>query len=128
LRLRHDVVMIGRACVAPLPSEFQARLAGPLGNVSDAIVAYLRAAAAALRGGAETPAIEPVEAALEAYAAEVAAVRAEGLTRGLPADVIERFFALGFSLEQMHKNLLDLQRCVTEWCEAPAVARQSAGE
>ena len=38
LRLRHDVVMIGRASVIPLPPDLQARLAAPLSNVSDAIV------------------------------------------------------------------------------------------
>jgi len=35
LRLRHDVVMIGRASVVPLPSELQARLAAPLAKVSE---------------------------------------------------------------------------------------------
>jgi hypothetical protein len=39
------------------------------------------------------------------------------LTRGLPGDVTERFFALGFSLEQMHRNLRDPERCVTGWAE-----------
>ena len=32
LRLRHDVVMIGRATVVPLPAEVQVRLAGPRGD------------------------------------------------------------------------------------------------
>jgi hypothetical protein len=62
-----------------------------------------------------------VQTALQAYAAEVAAVRAEGLIRGQPGDVAERFFALGFSLEQMRQNLKDLERCVAEWAERPAV-------
>jgi hypothetical protein len=47
-------------------------------------------------------------------------LRSEGLTRGLPGDVTERFFALGFSLEQMRQNLKDLERCVAEWAETPA--------
>jgi hypothetical protein len=46
-------------------------------------------------------------------------VRSEGLTRGLPGDVVERFFALGFVLEQMRQNLKDLERRVTEWSEKP---------
>jgi hypothetical protein len=57
--------------------------------------------------------------ALQGYAAEVAALRSEGLTRGLPGDVAERFFALGFALEQMRLNLKDLERCVGEWSERP---------
>jgi hypothetical protein len=117
LRLRHDAVMIGRASVEPLPSDLQIRLAAPLAKISDAIVAYLRAMAETLRTGVGSPAIWPVHAALQGYAAEIATVRSEGLTRGLPGDVTERLFALGFSLEQMRQNLKDLERCVAEWCE-----------
>jgi uncharacterized membrane protein YccC len=119
LRLRHDAVMMGRATVVPLPSDLQARLAAPLTNVSEAIATYLRSTADALRTGTGSPAFGPVEEALQAYAEEVAAVRSEGLTRGLPGDAVERFFALGFSLEQMRQNLKDLERCVAEWSDAP---------
>src|SRR6266446_8145122 len=122
LRLRHDVVMIGRASVVPLPSELQARLAAPLAKVSDAIATYLGSTAAALRSGVGAPAIWPIHEALQGYAAEIASLRSEGLTRGLPGDVAERVFALGFSLEQMRQNLKDLERCVAEWSETPSVA------
>jgi hypothetical protein len=121
LRLRHDLVMIGRASVVPLPADLQRRLAAPLGSVSKAMVEYLRAMAAALRAGRGAPAIWPVQAALEAYAAEVAAVRSDGLTRGVPADVAERFFTLGFALEQMRQNLKDLERCVAHWSDSSTV-------
>ena len=77
----------------------------------------MRAVAAALRAGAGAPAIAPVHAALQRYAGEIAAVRSEGLIRGLPGEVAERFYALGFSLEQMHQNLGDLDRCAGEWSE-----------
>jgi uncharacterized membrane protein YccC len=119
MRLRHDLVMIGRASVAPLPSGLQARLAGPLARINDMFVAYLRSIAAALRTRAACPASSPIDVALQVYAAEVAAVRSEGLTRGLPGDVVERFFAIGFVLEQMRQNLKDMERCVTEWSETP---------
>jgi uncharacterized membrane protein YccC len=121
LRLRHDLVMIGRASVVPLPADLQQRLAVPLMHVTEAVAEYLRRSAATLRTGNRSPAIEPMEAALDAYATEVAAVRRDGLTRGLPGDTIERFFALGFSLEQMHQNLKDLERCVTNWAERSEV-------
>jgi uncharacterized membrane protein YccC len=117
LRLRHDVVMIGRATVVPLPAELQTRLAGPLAEVSTAIALFLRSAAAALRSGAGAPPIQPVHLALQRYADEVAAVRRDGLVRGQSGDMAERFFALGFSLEQMHQNLGDLDRVVGEWSE-----------
>ena len=123
-RLRHDVVMIGRASGVPLPANVQARLARPLSDVSKAIVDFMRAVAASLRRGGGAVDIQSVDAALQAYAAEVAAVRSEGLIRGLPGDVAERFFALGFSLEQMRQNLNDLDRCHEEWCGS-AVAKQT---
>ena len=126
LRLRHDLVMIGRATVVPLPADLQRRLVSPLKQVSDAFVDYLKAAAAGLRTSRLPPPISPVQAALKAYAAEVAAVRSEGLTRGVPGDVAERFFALGFSLEQMRQNLKDLERCVAAWADAPAVPGKEA--
>jgi uncharacterized membrane protein YccC len=128
LRLRHDVVMIGRASVVALPQDLQARLVAPLADVSEAIVGYLRGAAAALRVAAVPPAIAAVDDALQSYAATVAALRGEGLTRGLPADVIERFFALGFSLEQMRQNLMDLARVVAEWSDTPPPAEPDVGK
>jgi hypothetical protein len=106
--------------VVPLPANVQARLARPLSDISNAIVGYMRAVAASLRDGSGIVDIQPVDAALQAYAVEVAALRSEGLIRGVPVDVAERFFALGFSLEQMRQNLNDLDRCHAEWCEAPA--------
>ena len=118
LRLRHDVVMIGRATVVPLPIEVQTRLAGPLTEVSTVIARFLRSAATALREGAGAPPIHPVHVALQHYAEAVASVRQDGLIRGYPGDTAERFFALGFSLEQMHQNLCDLDRVVGEWSEA----------
>ena len=126
LRLRHDVVMIGRSTVAPLPINLQSRLAQPLAKLSDAMSGYLKASAEVLRTSAGAPAFLPVQTALEAYAAEVAAMRSEGLTRGLPGDMTERFFALGFSLEQMRQNLRDLERCVSEWADRPEVTARDA--
>jgi hypothetical protein len=95
----------------------QVRLAGPLAEVSAAIVRFLKSAAEAIRAGAGAPPIRPVHVALQHYAEAVAAVRQDGVIRGHPGDTAERFFALGFSLEQMHQNLCDLDRVVGEWSE-----------
>jgi hypothetical protein len=97
-----------------------------LAEVSGAIVGYLRSVATVLRSGAGVIATQPVDTALQRYSAEVAALRSEGLIRGLPGDVAERFFALGFSLEQMRQDLRDLRRCVTEWSENPAATTPAA--
>jgi len=114
--------------VVPLPVELQQRLALPLARISDTFADYLKLAAAALRAGTLPPPMSPVQAALEAYGTEVAAVRSDGLTRGVPGDVAERFFALGFSLEQMRQNLKDLERCVTNWADAPAAPGKPVDE
>lgn len=119
LRLRHDLVMIGRVTLAPLPEPLFSRLQPPLAQVEAAYVAYLRGSGAALLARRAPPSLDAVAAALAAYAAEVAALRGEGLTRSLPGDAAERFFALGFALEQMQRNFTELGERVSAWAEAP---------
>ena len=114
LRLRHDLVIIGRAATIPLSEALMPRLAATLAQIGKAFADYFRASGAALQAGRSPPSLEAVESALDAYAAEIAALRSEGLTRSLPGDAAERFFALGFALEQMHSNFKDLERCVAE--------------
>ena len=115
LRLRHDLVTLGRAATSPLPDAFRARLEAPLAGAGVAFADYLRASGAALQAGLGPPSLDAVEQALDAYAAEIAALRREGVTRSFPGDVAERFFALGFAFEQLHSNFKDLERCVAEW-------------
>jgi hypothetical protein len=129
LRLRHDLVMIGRASGAPLPTDLKARLAEPLTDVCAAIARYLEMIAAALHGGGVAPTILPLHRALDGYRAEIVLIRQEGLTKGLPGEVAERFFALGFALEQMRQNLKDLERCVVEWAgDATSALGQAGGK
>jgi uncharacterized membrane protein YccC len=115
LRLRHDLVIVGRAATTPLPEALEARLAPRLDEIAQAAATYLRACSAALLAHADPPPIDAFERALAAYETDVETARADGLTRVLPADGAERFFAVGFALEQMHQNLLDLRRVVEEW-------------
>jgi uncharacterized membrane protein YccC len=51
LRLRHDMIMVGRAAVAPLPGAFGTRLGPWLARVCETFAEYLRASAAALSAG-----------------------------------------------------------------------------
>ena len=125
LRLRHDLVMVGRAADSPLPEALRLRLESPLVNVGRTFANYLRASGAALKARRHPPPHDAVESALAAYAAEVAALRRDGLTRTLPGDAAERFFALGFALEQMHNNFKDLERCMVEWAGPSKAARRS---
>jgi uncharacterized membrane protein YccC len=122
LRLRHDLVMIGRAAAVPLPELFQARLEPPLARVAQTAADYLRGGRAALTTRRNSPPLDAVEAALDAYAAAIATARRERLTQDLPGDVVERIFALGFALEQLHQNFIDLARCVTEFAQSKTVS------
>ncbi|MBS0221879.1 MAG: FUSC family protein [Proteobacteria bacterium] len=119
LRLRHDLVIVGRVAGRRLPEPLQTRLTARVSDVAVAAAALFRSSGSALLLRAGPPSIGPFEAALKAYEAEVAAVRQEGLTRVLPGDAAERFFAVGFALEQIHRNLIDLQRVVSEWGTEP---------
>jgi uncharacterized membrane protein YccC len=114
LRLRHDLVMIGRSVVEPLPEACQTRLGPAVQSVADAAAYYLEESAVSLLARRAAPPIEPIEKAMDAYAAEIGALRKEGILRALPAEKVERIFALGFALEQLRQNFRDLQRCVAE--------------
>jgi hypothetical protein len=111
--------------IAPRPcDDWPCRRCAPAGSLTgtirpphrccDAIREFLRASGAALLARRLPPRLDGVESALDSYAAAIAAVRNDGLTRAGPRDETERFFALCFALEQMRHNLHDLHRCVTE--------------
>jgi uncharacterized membrane protein YccC len=119
LRLRHDLVMVGRAAIVPLPDTLKPALAAPIDAVSQQAAAFLRASGTALSARERPPPLQPFEAALESYNAQLARVRREGLARELSTDAVERLFALGFTLEQMHQHLRDLARCAAEFARDP---------
>jgi len=121
LRLRHDLVMIGRAALEPLAEPVKARLGPRIERVAETAADYLRASGAALTGRLAPPSLGDVDSALDGFAAELAAIRYEGLTRGWSNEAVERLFALGFALDQMHQNFRDLARCVTDF------SRESSG-
>jgi uncharacterized membrane protein YccC len=120
LRLRHDLVVIGRASVTPLPEPLRSRLAAPLARVGAAASDFLNDSATALNERTAPPPLDGYEAALSAYTAEVEAVRSEGLTAPLTSNEVEPLFALGFTLEQLRRNFIDLQRCVRDYARRKA--------
>jgi uncharacterized membrane protein YccC len=121
LRLRHDLIIVGRASVQPLPSAFLDRLGEPISDVSASAAGYLRDTAKALAARLTPPSTVRFEAALEAYALGFARARRDGLTRTLSGEAAERIFAFGFALDQLHENFKDLQRC----CEKVAHPRRA---
>jgi uncharacterized membrane protein YccC len=126
LRLRHDIVIIGRAGVTPLPAKIAERLAAPLTQMGAAARDYLAACAAALTSRKPPPPIDPVDAALAGYASEIAAIRAAALTHGLPVSDLEHIFGLGFALQQLQHNFSDLQRVVRDWARGSVVTSKAA--
>jgi hypothetical protein len=126
LRLRHDLIILGRAAGTPISDAMRARLRPRLAAVETTASDFMRACAAALRARLGPPSLASFEQALEAYDAEVEAMRHEGLTRALPGDAAERFFAVGFALEQMRQNFRDLVRVVDEWGPGERAAGEPA--
>jgi uncharacterized membrane protein YccC len=111
LRLRHDLVMVGRAVEQPLPAV----LAPAFIAAGRAIEDYFKLSADALRVGQPAPPLDTVDTSVAKCSMAVAAARQEGNLRGLSSDELEHLFAMGFALEQMRRNFGDLNRCINEW-------------
>ncbi|HLH97906.1 MAG TPA: FUSC family protein [Xanthobacteraceae bacterium] len=122
LRLRHDLVIVGRAAMIPLPAFVRPRLGAPLARLAGAAAAYLRDCSAALIARSIPPPLTAAETAFEAYVAEIGAIRQEGLTRSMPSDELEHLFTLGFALDQLHQHFRDLRQWVAEQGGEPKVA------
>ncbi len=114
LRLRHDLVILGRAAAVPLPEVFAQRLRPRLAALAAEASRFLRGCATALTRRRNPPSLDAMDGALQAYVSEVVAMRREGLTRALSIEEAERVFTLAFALEQLYRNFSDLERCVKE--------------
>jgi len=118
-RLRLDLAMIGRATVEPLPEPVAGRLAAATADVAATLAGYFSAAALALAARRAAPPREACNAALRAYAAAVAELRKEGLTRDLSAADVRHLFGVAFALDQLRRNLRDLAERVDEMAGQP---------
>lgn len=107
-RVRHDLVMIGRAASGPLPAPVLDSLRPSLTALHQATRALLLNLAEALRQRTTSPDPEAFRAALEAFTRDADALRADALIRELSAQAFGQVFALGFAFEQFQKNLGDL--------------------
>src|SRR5690242_3128635 len=114
LRLRHDLVIIGRAAAVPLPEVLQKRMGPALQRIAAIAAELLRDMADALLAGRQPPSLETFEASLEDFTKTFAGIRQDRLTVGLPVETVERIFALGFALEQLRDHLRDLHRYLRE--------------
>lgn len=115
LRLRHDLVILGRASGAPLPERLLEVLDQALTITKGSIAAHLRACAVSLREKRPPPPLDDVVAAIAAYSAQVDVARQRFLFRELGASAVEHVFAVGFAAEQIRRDLHDLNRCIAQW-------------
>jgi uncharacterized membrane protein YccC len=125
LRLRHDIVLLGRAAVEPLPDFVLARLQGPITQVCDAGRGFLVSCAAALTARVGPAPLEELETALANFSAAFAALRRDGVLRDMPTDSAERIFALGFCFEQIRG---DFKASQTNVCKLARVASPDAAK
>ena len=114
LRLRHDLVILGRAAGAPMPAEVLA-LQEPLATLEKELKDHLLACAAALMARRAAPARDSVDRAFAGFSEGIAALRLSGVLRQLSFEDIERLFAASFAFEQIYLNLQDLDNCINDW-------------
>jgi uncharacterized membrane protein YccC len=125
LRIRHDIVIIGRAAGTPLPAALAQRFAPPLSRFAACSSDFLLGCATALTLRTQPPPLDDVDAAHDAYTSELNALRRNGLP-ALSAVEAEQVFALGFALEQLHREFGDLTRCVRENARPGAKSRSAS--
>jgi uncharacterized membrane protein YccC len=119
LRLRHDFVMIGRAGAEPFAPHLAECLRPALDRLAVALVDCFRSCALALTSGRATVGLGTTQEELAACASEFAAIRDRDFAQLTPGQ-LEQLFTVGFALEQLRRNISDLERCVEEWGdEAP---------
>jgi uncharacterized membrane protein YccC len=113
-RVRHDLVMIGRAATSPLPTPVRERLAPSLTTLRHVTCQLLLDLAEALKNRQAPPSPDGFRAALQAFVGETDALRADALARDLPSDALGQVFTLRFALEQFRQDLGDLMARVQE--------------
>jgi uncharacterized membrane protein YccC len=121
-RVRHDLVMVGRAASRPLPKDVAADLTPSFHALREASAALLRGTAEALLSSARVPGTDAFETSLKAYAAQMDALRAAGRTRDLSSEEVGQLYALRFAFEQLALDLRDLAARADEHASPPANA------
>ncbi len=115
VRLRHDLIMIGRAAGAAFPDRLRKQLASPLAALAEAAAEYFERCAAALERRRAAPPLGAVELASADYENEISGLSEEGGAAGLPGGLIERLFALGFAIEQLCQDLAGLRQRINRF-------------
>jgi uncharacterized membrane protein YccC len=117
-RVRHDLVMIGRAAAKPLPQPLLPLLSPALEDVKKSTIATLEAIASTLKDNTPAPAIDPYQAALRSYVQALDQCSQAGIPEATAE--AERLFTLRFALEQLGDDLRDLARRSAEAVKRPS--------
>jgi uncharacterized membrane protein YccC len=107
-RVRHDLVMIGRAATGPLPPSVGERLRPSLINLRDVTSELLLDLSQALKQRNAPPDPDAFRIAVQAFVAETEILRSASLARELPSEAFGQVFALRFGFEQFSKDSGDL--------------------
>ena len=111
-RVRHDLVMVGRAAVKPLPDAIVVDFAPLLASLRNDAGAMLRGISAGLLARMAAPPIDNYQASVRALAQAVEGI-AEDRQRLLRDDA-GRLFTLRFALEQLGEDMRDLASRTSE--------------
>jgi uncharacterized membrane protein YccC len=107
-RVRHDLVMIGRAASSPLPASVRERLNPSLTALHETTHRLLLDLAQALRDRRAPPGSGAFEEALNTFSGEAESLRSDALVRELSGRAFGQVFALGFAFEQFRQDVGDL--------------------
>jgi uncharacterized membrane protein YccC len=116
-RVRHDLVMVGRAAAKPLPEAIVADFIPLLAALRSDAGAMLRGISASLIDRRVAPDIDSYQASVRAVAQAVEAFAED--RKGLPVEDLARLFTLRFALEQLGEDMRDLASRTSEMAKAP---------
>jgi len=115
-RVRHDLVMVGRAAAKPLPAAILADFTPLLSTLRQDAGAVLRGISASLLARTAAPALDAYQASARALSQAIDAL-AEDRKR-LSGEETARLFTLRFALEQLGEDTRDLASRTSEMAKA----------
>jgi uncharacterized membrane protein YccC len=124
-RVRHDLVMVGRAAARPLPEAVIAGLTPPLASLRSDAVAMLRGISASLINRTAAPAIDDYQASVRTLTQAVEVFADD--RKGLPLEEVARLFTLRFALEQLGEDMRDLASRTSEMAKVTGASSAAKG-
>ncbi len=118
-RVRNDLVMCLRAAANPPPPEIASRLAPVVASFAAGTSAYLLVLADAMAARTAPPPEQPIRDALETFTRTLEDIRAEGMSRRLPAAEVEALFSLGFAMNQLGNDIIALTAYCAPYAPSP---------